>query len=93
MNSKPRRTRSSQRWHTEFERIDLINFNVLKSEERIVIDKSVMLGKPTIKGTRITVELIQKLISEGATIDDLVDMYPHLSREDIEAAMKLKLKS
>jgi uncharacterized protein (DUF433 family) len=71
----------------------LANFNILKTEERIVIDPTIMLGKPTIKGTRITVELIQRMVSEGAAVTDLIDMYPHLKKEDTKAAMKIKLKS
>ena len=40
--------------------------------ERIVSDPKIMLGKPVIKGTRITVELIQKKLSEGMSVDELV---------------------
>ena len=46
-----------------------------------------MLGKPVIKGTRITVEHILKSLSEGASFDNMVEMYPHLSIEDIRAAL------
>ena len=49
---------------------------------------TVMLGKPVIKGTRITVELILKKLSEGATQNDLVDLYPHITKEDIMACLK-----
>lgn len=55
--------------------------------ERIISDHKVMLGKPVIKGTRITVELILKKLSEGATIDDLLLMYDHLVKEDIYAVL------
>lgn len=51
--------------------------------ERIVSDHQVMLGKPVIKGTRLTVELILRKLSQGATTDDLLKMYPHLTNEDI----------
>lgn len=54
---------------------------------RIVVDPAIMLGKPTIKGTRITAELILKTLSEGSSFTDVVDMYPHLTREDINAAL------
>lgn len=47
----------------------------------------VMLGKPVIRGTRITVELILRRISEGASEDDLLSSYPHLTREDVRAAV------
>ena len=54
---------------------------------RIEVNPRVMLGKPVIRGTRIPVELILRKLSEGATEDDLVDAYPRLSRQDIQAAI------
>jgi uncharacterized protein (DUF433 family) len=54
---------------------------------RIEIRSDVMLGKPVIRGTRIPVELILRRISEGASEDDLLASYPHLTREDIRAAV------
>ena len=47
----------------------------------------VMLGKPVIKGTRIPVELILRKIAEGASTADLLDAYPRLKPEDIQAAL------
>lgn len=55
--------------------------------ERIVSNPKIMLGKPIIKGTRITVELILRKLGQGASIDDFLLMYPHLVKEDIFAAM------
>ena len=55
--------------------------------KRIVIDNKIMRGKPVIKGTRITVELILRKLGQGANFDDLVMMYPHLVKEDILAAI------
>ena len=55
--------------------------------ERISVDAGVMLGKPTIKGTRITVELVLRKLSQGATIPELLEAYPHIQREDILAAL------
>jgi uncharacterized protein (DUF433 family) len=54
--------------------------------ERITANPAVMVGKPVIRGTRITVELILRLLGAGHTIDSLLDEYPHLTREDILAA-------
>ncbi|MFQ5751893.1 MAG: DUF433 domain-containing protein [bacterium] len=54
---------------------------------RIISHPDIMLGKPIIKGTRITVELILRKISEGMTIEELVAAYPNLSKEDILAAV------
>jgi uncharacterized protein (DUF433 family) len=55
--------------------------------DRITIDRKVMLGKPVIRGTRIPVELILRKLSEGATEADLLDAYPRLTRDDIQAAI------
>lgn len=55
--------------------------------ERIEINPDVMLGKPVIRGTRLTVELILRKLSEGATEADLLDAYPNLTVEDIRAAV------
>ena len=56
-------------------------------ENRIEINPAIMLGKPVIRGTRIPVELIIRKLSEGATQSDLLDAYPRLAREDIQAAL------
>lgn len=55
--------------------------------DRIEINPEVMLGKPVIKGTRIPVELLVRKLSEGATIEELLDAYPRLVVEDIQAAL------
>ncbi|MDO8282869.1 MAG: DUF433 domain-containing protein [Thermodesulfovibrionia bacterium] len=55
--------------------------------DRIVSDQKILLGKPVIKGTRITVELILKKLSEGMSIDDVLQAYPHLKKEDILAVL------
>ena len=54
---------------------------------RIVVDPNVMVGKPVIKGTRITVELILRQFAEGLTTDEILKNYPHLTKEDIRAVM------
>jgi uncharacterized protein (DUF433 family) len=56
--------------------------------ERIEINPKVMLGKPVVRGTRIAVELLLRKLSEGASETDLLEDYPHLSAEDIRAAIK-----
>ncbi len=55
--------------------------------KKIEANPLIMLGKPVIKGTRITVELIVRKLGEGATVDELLDGYPSLKREDIQAAL------
>ena len=60
---------------------------VMAYKERIITDPNIMLGKPVIKGTRITVELILRKLSEDITIEELLNAYPHLTKEDILAAL------
>ncbi len=55
--------------------------------DRIEIDPQVMLGKPVIKGTRIPVEIILKKLSQNISIDEILFDYPHLTQEDIQAAV------
>lgn len=55
--------------------------------DRINIDPATMMGKPVIRGTRITVELLLRKLAEGAGEDELLVEYPHLTREDIRAAV------
>jgi uncharacterized protein (DUF433 family) len=59
----------------------------MSTVDRVVINPRVMLGKPVIRGTRITVESILRKLGEGATDQDLLEAYPHLTKEDIKAAM------
>ncbi len=54
---------------------------------RIIIDPDIVLGKPVIKGTRITVELILRKLSEGQTPEQILNSYSQLSKEDIYAAL------
>ena len=56
--------------------------------DRIEINPKVMMGKPVIRGTRLTVELILRKLSEGATEGELLNAYPKLTREDIRAAIR-----
>ncbi|MBZ0108736.1 MAG: DUF433 domain-containing protein [Candidatus Scalindua rubra] len=46
-----------------------------------------MLGKPVIRGTRVTVALLLEKLSEGVTIQELLEAYPNLAKEDILAAL------
>ncbi len=55
--------------------------------EWIVSNPSVMMGKPVIAGTRITVELILEKLAAGETIEDLLEAHPRLTREAIQAAL------
>lgn len=59
---------------------------------RIVIDPKIMVGKPIIKGTRITVEQVLKLLAQGVTIEEILEDYPHLARRDVLAAIAYAYK-
>lgn len=47
----------------------------------------IMMGKPVIKNTRIPVDLLLEKLAEGETINDLLEAYPHIKKEDIYAAL------
>ena len=54
---------------------------------RIAVSPDVMVGKPCIRGTRITVEHVLREISQGATVAELLGQYPRLTEEDVRAAL------
>ena len=55
--------------------------------ERISVDPNVCFGKPCIRGTRIWVSLLLDFLASGASVEELLDQYPHLKREDVLAAI------
>ena len=55
--------------------------------ERISINPNVCFGKPCIRGTRIWVSLILDYLASGMTIEEIIEEYPHLTHEDILAAI------
>jgi len=54
---------------------------------RIVADPDVLVGKPVIKGTRISVELVMELLAASYTPDQIIEQCDHLTREDIQACL------
>lgn len=58
----------------------------MKQHDRIVRDPKVMLGKPVIRGTRITVEHVLRELGGGLTPEQIISGHPHLTLEDIRAA-------
>jgi uncharacterized protein (DUF433 family) len=56
--------------------------------KRIACDPAILGGKPCIKGTRISVGFILELAAGGASRDDIVRCYPHLTVEDVEEALR-----
>lgn len=59
---------------------------------RITIDPKIMVGKPVIKGTRLTVERILGLLAQGMSIDDILVEYNKLTKEDIFACLAFAQK-
>lgn len=57
------------------------------SSGQIISDPAILAGKPVIAGTRISVQLILEKLRDGWTIDDLLDAYTHLTREQVVAAL------
>ncbi|AMS32036.1 antitoxin [Betaproteobacteria bacterium UKL13-2] len=55
--------------------------------DRITSDPAVLVGKPVIKGTRISVELILGWLANGWTYEQLLEAYPHITHEDILASL------
>lgn len=56
-------------------------------KELIVSDPSIMMGKPVIVGTRITVELILEKLAAGETVEQILDAHPRLTKEAIQEAL------
>jgi len=61
--------------------------------ERITLNPKVMVGKPVIKGTRLTVEYILSLLAHGATVTEILEEYQGLAPEDIQACLLFATKS
>ena len=55
--------------------------------ERIVVDPQILTGKPVVRGTRISVELVVDLIAAGWSREQILASYPHLSEDDIRACL------
>ena len=60
---------------------------------RITVDRDVLVGKPIVQGTRLSVEYILNLLAHGSTIEELLDEYAGLTREDIQACLLFATKS
>ena len=56
--------------------------------DRIQINPKICLGQPVIRGTRITVSVILKLLANGRSIEDVIEDYPELEIADVQEAMK-----
>jgi len=56
--------------------------------ERITINPAICLGQPTIRGMRITVSVVLKMLAGGASTQEVLDAYPELEIEDVQQAMR-----
>ena len=56
--------------------------------DRITVDPNVCLGQPTIRGMRITVSVILKMLAGGKSVQDVLEAYPELEVEDIHQAIQ-----
>ena len=65
----------------------------MSEKQRIVSDPAVMLGKPVVSGTRITVESILEKLAAGETVEQILDAHPRLSRDGILAALAFAAES
>jgi len=61
--------------------------------ERIAFNPKVMVGKPVIRGTRLTVEYILNLLAHGATVAEILEEYPGLAQEDVQACLLFATRS
>jgi uncharacterized protein (DUF433 family) len=61
--------------------------------ERIVLDPEVLVGKPVIRGTRLSVEYVLNLLAHGTTVAEILEEYRGLAPEDIQACLLFATKS
>ena len=64
----------------------MTGFKIMDYRSTIISDPGIMLGKPIIKGTRITVEHVLRKLAGGMTIQEIIENHPHLVPDDIYAA-------
>lgn len=57
-------------------------------KEHIVVNPEILSGKPIIKGTRISVEFLLDCFASGWSYDEVLESYPHLTREQVQAAIE-----
>ena len=57
-------------------------------EERIELNPEILVGKPVVRGTRLSVQLIIELLGDGWTVDEVLDQYPTLTKDDVLACLR-----
>lgn len=63
------------------------DFRSMNWREHITIDPQVLVGKPVLKGTRISVELVIDMLARGWTNEQIIQQYPHVTKEGIQACL------
>ena len=71
----------------------VVNNNNLELLERITMNPNVKVGKPVIRGTRLTVDFILGLLGHGMTMQEILEEYEHITQEDIYACLLFAQKS
>ena len=61
-------------------------------DERIELNPKILVGKPVVRGTRLSVELVIERLADGWTVEELVEQYPRLTREDVLACLRYASK-
>lgn len=56
-------------------------------QDRIVVNPQILVGKPVVKGTRLSVEHIVGLLAGGWSMEEVLDSYPHITKEDVLACL------
>lgn len=62
----------------------------MNQHNSIISDPGILGGKPVVNGTRISVELLRNRLADGWSVDDLLTSYPHITREDVRAALDVE---
>ncbi|MEJ2389144.1 MAG: DUF433 domain-containing protein [Chromatiaceae bacterium] len=57
-------------------------------KDRIAVDPDILVGKPVVRGTRISVELLMDRLGDGWTMEQILESYPRLTRDDVLAAIR-----
>lgn len=57
-------------------------------EERVVIDSAICNGRPVVRGTRIAVQTVLEFLGAGDTIEEVLEEYPSLTRDDVQACIR-----
>ena len=60
----------------------------MESNDHIIIDPDILAGKPILRGTRISVELLPELLANNRTYEEIFESYPQIGRADILAALQ-----